>query len=238
MKLLLCAAVAAAAGALSSSALASDPMGVFARVDSVEYEPTKGAATRVVIRGVFGLHQGNVPFTYGAPIPGYMYYACPADLEADCREQWADIEAAIAVKTVCVGWGQQLTPVGTVRSAGTSPQNPDFYELGMGVTQASKAGGICPKLLSYTASTPGADAGAPPDPVPVPDKNDGGRATPTNSDAGAQTTTGTGAGNGANDTVTSGCAVSSGKTGGSMLAAGLAAAAFVLGRRRRAKGAR
>lgn len=241
MKLLLCAAVATAAGALSPSALASVPMKVYARVDGVEYEPTKNAATRVVIRGVFGLQQATGAFSYAPPAAGYMYYACPAGVEAECREQWAEIEAGIGQK-LCMGWGQELGPVGTVRATGTTPQNPDPYEIGMGVAQAYMAGGICPKLLAYTdVSPPVTDAG--PVRIPVDANKDGGAggggngATPVGSDGGVKTPD-----NGSsNDTVTAGCSVSSRKTGGSMLLAGLAAAAFVLGRRRsrgRAKDAR
>lgn len=229
MKLLLCAAVATAACALSPSALASAPMKVYARVDAVEYEPTKDAATRVVIRGVFGLQQATKTFSYAPPAAGYMYYACPAGSEVECREQWAEIEAGIGQK-FCMGWGQELGPVGTVRAANATPQNPDPYEIGMGVAQAYMAGGICPKLLAYTDVSPPVDAG--PVSIPVDANNDGGGggkgATPVGSDGGVKTPDNASS----NDTVTAGCSVSSRKTGGSMLLAGLAAAAFVLGRRR------
>ncbi len=68
--------VAVAVLGWSSLARASAPMSVFARVDTVTYEPDKANATRVQIHGVFALHTGAaVGFQYGDATPGYMYFA-------------------------------------------------------------------------------------------------------------------------------------------------------------------
>ena len=54
----------------TANARASVPMGVFARVDAVVYEPNKAAATQVQIHGVFAMHQGGTGFAYSAPSAG------------------------------------------------------------------------------------------------------------------------------------------------------------------------
>ncbi len=138
--------------ASASNAHASMPMGVYARVDSVSYEPDKATATKVKINGVFALHQGGSAFDYGEPQAGYMYFECPAGKENECREQWNELESYAGSKTTCAGFGQQEKAFGTVRAEGTVAQ-PETYELGLGVTPGQFVGGTCPKLLAYTSST-------------------------------------------------------------------------------------
>src|SRR5258708_27130582 len=146
-----------------SVAYASNPMLVYARVDSVTFEPSEAAAVRIRIDGVFALHKAvstpNYDYDYGGPFAGYVYYACPAGQEANCRMQWADIKTAIGMN-YCAGWGQDLAfaapdasiSLPTVRPSSASPSAPDVYDLGMGVPGGGHVGGCAPKRIA--AATP------------------------------------------------------------------------------------
>jgi MYXO-CTERM domain-containing protein len=238
MKLLLVRAAAVAAALVwTAAASASSPMGVFARVDKVEYEPSKQTATKVVIHGVFALQAGSGMFDYSGPYAGYMYFACPSGSEADCREQWSEIEANVG-KSLCVGWGQELVAPGTVRSAGAPLASPDTYDLGMGVAYASYANGWCPKLLAYGTDKPPTDGGGVI--IPVTDaggSNSGSGKPPSGSPTSPSPSSSSAAKDSSAETATAGCAAAG--TGGPELGlAGLAIAAFVASLRRRTKGAR
>src|SRR5258708_40235557 len=77
-----------------SVAYASNPMLVYARVDSVTFEPSEAAAVRIRIDGVFALHQAvsppNYDYAYGGPFAGDVYYACPPRPQPNRRTQRAD----------------------------------------------------------------------------------------------------------------------------------------------------
>ncbi len=147
---------AVAVVASAAPAFASSPLGIYARVNSVVYEPAKANATRIQIHGVFALHKGGSGFNYSDPQAGYMYFTCPSGKEIDCRDQWDDIEARIGTSS-CAGFGQEYAAFGTVRVKGVTPQNPDTFELGMGVVSGNSAGGTCQKLFAYQAP----DGGSP-----------------------------------------------------------------------------
>ncbi len=165
--------VVAAIMAVGAPARASSPMGVYARVDQVIFEPTEAGATRAQVHGAFALHKGppSTGFDYAEPVAGYMYFTCPPGQEAECRQQWQDIKGYIG-KQLCAGFGQQLRPFGTVRPAGTPPSQPDSYDLGMGVSGAVSAGGMCPRLLAFqpppTDGGVGSDGSVAPPPPPGP----------------------------------------------------------------------
>src|SRR5258708_12686845 len=71
-----------------SVAYASNPMLVYARVDSVTFEPSEAAAVRIRIDGVFALHKAvstpNYDYDYGGPFPRYFSYTCPASPQTNC----------------------------------------------------------------------------------------------------------------------------------------------------------
>ena len=160
--------VAVAFLAFTTPAWASSPMGVFARVDKVVFEPSEAEATKVQIHGAFALHKGppSRGFDYSEPMTGYMYLTCPLGMESECRLQWQDIKGYIG-KQQCAGFGQQLRSFGTVRAHNAAPVQPDTYDLGMGVSGASSAGGMCPRLLAFDkpVSDAGGDGNAPPPPA-------------------------------------------------------------------------
>jgi len=107
---------------------ASDPVGIYAMVDKVVFEPSEAAPQRVQVWGVFAL---AVPpgDTYTAPARGYMYFSAGQGREAVAKTEWADLKS-IAGTGQGVGFGARYTATGTVRKAGEKVANPDVYPIG------------------------------------------------------------------------------------------------------------
>jgi hypothetical protein len=115
------------------AARASDPVGVYAIVGKVAFEPSPDKATRVRICGTFAMAVANSGGRYSAPQDGYLYYQCRAGEEAACRMQWQDIQKAMD-KGSCIGFGDRYAQGGNGRvRTQAPPQDPDTYPLGIGV---------------------------------------------------------------------------------------------------------
>ena len=111
---------------------ASVPLAIYAAPTAIEYDPAPHNATKVVIHGAFMFYTNGGP--YSAPACGYMYFACKPGEETMCRMQWSEIEAKIAGKLQCIGFGQ-IAVMGNLtllRKEGTPPGNPDPWDNGMG----------------------------------------------------------------------------------------------------------
>src|SRR5687768_5417404 len=85
---------------LSTSALASDPMGVVALPSAVTLEPDVATATTVKIVGTF-VRWNATTGQYGAVEAGYTFYSCAAGKEAQCRTEWSEVKAA-ATNSACI----------------------------------------------------------------------------------------------------------------------------------------
>lgn len=234
-------AAAAIGASLAPDARASVPVGVWARVESMTFEPSEASATRVQIRGavmLFDNSTGGPYLGYTSPALGTLDYVCPAGKEATCQLEWQDIKKNIgAPPNECVGFGDQLTPTGTLHANGAPLGAPDTYPLAMGVT-----GGFspCQVLADFLAKQP--DGGA----SSSSSSSSSGATTTTTTTATTATTTstttthGTGGTTG-NDTSepgnSSGCTVNVGERGGALGASlsllALAALSARLGARRR-----
>lgn len=124
--------VALASGSL---ALASDPIGVYAIVDRVVYEPEVGSPERVQIWGAFSLARGiGIGDVYDPPVRGYFYYALPEGQEDVARNEWADLHS-VAGTDECVSFGSRYLPIGAVRSGCEAPGTPDVYPVVQGITK-------------------------------------------------------------------------------------------------------
>jgi hypothetical protein len=149
--------------ASAAPALASSPAANYVVPTKMEYFPDEATATKVLIHGAFFFWQNGG--TYNQPACGYMYFACPAGQEAMCRMQWTDIKNGIGGGQ-CDGFGQQsVVSKATLRVEGTTPANPDSWDLGIGVTPGSFVGGQCAPALALKCPLPAppADmAGTPP----------------------------------------------------------------------------
>ena len=152
--------VVLAVGATSGLAHASSPLGAYARVQKVVYEPDAASATRARIYGVFALWDPSTgtSWSYGAPQGGYMYFECPAGQETTCRKEWSELAANASSPSDCIGFGQMNVAPGRVRPTSEAPAKPDVYPIAVGTVSTAYAGGTCEKIRAYVA--PG-DAGVP-----------------------------------------------------------------------------
>jgi hypothetical protein len=137
---------------------ASDPVGVYALIDKVVFEPSETNATAVQIWGVFSLavprssdgtqsrpagsfgtvNNGDI---YGAVEKGYLYLTCAKGKETTCRNEWADLKS-LAGKRETAGFGSRYGNHMTVRKTTDRPESPDEYASNIGVV----------KLGSYSAN--------------------------------------------------------------------------------------
>lgn len=143
--------------------LASDPAGVYSRVEDVVVEPPKdNEPLRVRVYGVHALsyriqegerrHWG----VYHDPEAGYLYFACPPGREAVCRMEWTDLEKAKG-DTRCAAYGDRyLTdpkPNGRLRPYDESPTDPDTYPIGQGVLMTEHGSqGTCDAIAEFAAA--------------------------------------------------------------------------------------
>jgi len=84
---------------LSLSLHASGPVGMYAVIERVTFEPNESAPERIQIWGAFSYVQGGIskPFATSTPQRGSMYFRTPAiATEAQkqaIRREWADLKA-------------------------------------------------------------------------------------------------------------------------------------------------
>lgn len=124
---------------------ASDPMGIYTRVeDVVVEEPVKPEEPpRVRILGISALAyrpmENGQPKggDYSKPAQGYLYFECPEGRTEICRMEWADLQKAIGDER-CASYGDRyLTdpkPNGRLRPPDEPVGEPDTYPIGQGVT--------------------------------------------------------------------------------------------------------
>jgi hypothetical protein len=130
---IVCCIAAVACWAAGSARLsASDPIGVYAVIEKVVFEPAQGQPDRIQIWGVFATAETRNNDDYGAPQKGYLYYSCAPEQIVTCRNEWSDLKS-IAGKGVGVGFGGRRIANGHVRSATDKPESPDAYPIRMGV---------------------------------------------------------------------------------------------------------
>lgn len=120
----------------SLTALASDPVGVYAFVDKVVLEPSEAKPERIQIWGGFALAEGY-GYTYAPAKRGYMYFSVKPGEEDICRKEWSDLKA-LAGRDEFVAFGVRHKPKGAVRSPEAKPDKPDVYPTGFGLTKIKK----------------------------------------------------------------------------------------------------
>lgn len=129
--------VALAAGAVAH---ASDPVGIYAIVEKVVFEPNENAPMRVQVWGAFSQADSrNNNDEYGPAAAGYLYFTCPAGKEQVCRNEWSDLKG-MAGQGTGVAFGGRFEPVSRVRKANEPPASPDPYPIRMGVVKMSGRG--------------------------------------------------------------------------------------------------
>jgi len=125
---------------------ASDPVGVYALVERVVFEPNESAPTAVQIWGAFALSvtPEKRPYPpeerYGAAQKGYLYYTCPAGKAAQCTAEWKDLQKMAGGADIA-GFGTRWgTGWPKIRRADEKAVSPDVYQLNTGVIRMGKNG--------------------------------------------------------------------------------------------------
>jgi hypothetical protein len=158
----LAAASLLAVALVSANAFASDPAGVWVKVQEVVYAPDAIDPTHVQVHGALMLYDGDVaearPYPgYTSPALGYMYYRCPDGQAETCRQEWRDLEANIAEPdSECIGFGMMSLPTGTLRKPGTEAESPDVYPIQNGVSPGFSPCQAIANYLSEQTSAGGA----------------------------------------------------------------------------------
>jgi hypothetical protein len=116
---------------------ASDPVGVYARLDKVVLEPSADSPERIQIWGSFCLAKVRSNDDYAPPAKGYLYYKLDEAQKATCRKEWADLKK-LAGTAQCVAFGARGPGLGTVRKAGVLPKDPDNYPLAGGLIKVDE----------------------------------------------------------------------------------------------------
>lgn len=135
----------AAALLMAVGAKASDPVGVYAMVERVVFEPNEKSPKTVQIWGAFAPSVEPPRPTYkpeqayGAVERGYMYFTCGAKAST-CAAEWSDLNS-VAGKGEVVGFGARWgTSKPRVRPASEAVSSPDPYETNIGVVKIGKYG--------------------------------------------------------------------------------------------------
>jgi len=79
-------------GVGAGRALASDPVGIYALVDKVVFEPNETNPERIQIWGAFAIAEGY-GYTYKNAERGYLYYKVNSEKQTACRNEWTDLKA-------------------------------------------------------------------------------------------------------------------------------------------------
>lgn len=127
------AAVLLVFGATILSVSASDPTGVYARVDKVVLAPSQDAPDTIQVWGVFSMAMADNPNDYLPPAKGYLYFRLPANAEV-ARKEWNDLKAVAGTGQI-VSFGKRWDMKARIRRADETPAAPDAYTLNVGVTK-------------------------------------------------------------------------------------------------------
>ena len=149
LTVMLVAAIIAIGAAITLNA--SVPVGVYASVDQVVFEPNEAEPERVRVSGVFALWDEEGGNGYDAPQRGYLYYSCSRQHVTLCRNEWADLKSVAGTGQI-IGFGSRSLLAGRVRSANDRASAPDVYPIQFGVVRmgSSPRGAIFDQLKALT----------------------------------------------------------------------------------------
>src|SRR5213592_2762368 len=123
-------------GVGAGRALASDPVGIYALVDKVVFEPNETNPERVQIWGAFAIAEGY-GYTYKNAERGYLYYKANSEKPTACRNEWTDLKAVAGTGQI-VAFGSRYGEKGALRKQEAKPENPDVYPIAMGLTKVKE----------------------------------------------------------------------------------------------------
>ncbi len=114
-------------------AYASDPVGVYARVDKVVLEPHPDSPETIQVWGVFSMARPNDRNDYLPAARGYLYFKLAADKEA-ARKEWTDLRQVAGAGQI-VSFGSRFELKARLRKREERPENPDPYVVSIGLTK-------------------------------------------------------------------------------------------------------
>lgn len=115
---------------------ASDPVGIYALVDKVVFEPNANAPERIQIWGAFAIAE-NTGYSYKHAERGYLYYALDPAKSNLCRNEWSDLKAVAGTGQI-VTFGSRYQEKGSLRKDDIKPGKPDKYPIAMGLAKVRK----------------------------------------------------------------------------------------------------
>ena len=151
MKSIVGAAAAVLAVALNPGVIhASGPIGVYALVDKVTFEPSADKPELIRISGIFitAIDTPDNATVYSEPQRGNLYFRLPPGKEELARREWADLKSVAGTRQV-VGFGSSWGVKARVWKL--DAKSPDDYPLGNGMVKFSSASntGKAKELLDY-----------------------------------------------------------------------------------------
>jgi hypothetical protein len=120
----------------ASRALASDPVGIYALVDKVVFEPNETNPERIQVWGAFAIAEGY-GYTYKNAERGYLYFKANSEKPTACRNEWSDLKAVAGTGQI-VAFGSRYVEKGKLRKKETKAENPDVYPVAMGLTKVKE----------------------------------------------------------------------------------------------------
>jgi len=117
-------------------ALASDPVGIYALVDKVVFEPNETNPERIQVWGAFAIADGY-GYTYKNAERGYLYYKVNSDKPTACRNEWTDLKTVAGTGQI-VAFCSRYGVKGELRKKETKPESPDVYPVAMGLTKVKE----------------------------------------------------------------------------------------------------
>lgn len=129
---------------------ASGPIGVYALVDKVAFEPSDDKPERIRISGVFMVAEATPDNStvYAAPQRGYVYLALPRGNEELARREWADLRSVAGTRKV-VGLGSSWGAKVHVWKADEVARAASDYPLGNGLATINSDNPRARALLEY-----------------------------------------------------------------------------------------
>ena len=114
--------------------IASGPVGIYAIIEKVIFEPSEQAPERIQIWGAFAVVDGGLtqPGATSKPLRGYLYFKLPdGSAQAAAKTEWTDLKT-VAGTGQAIGFGN-WGYVGRVQDFGSRPNSssgiPYFLEL-------------------------------------------------------------------------------------------------------------
>lgn len=125
---------------------ASDPVGIYAVIEKVVFEPNENAPQRIQIWGAFSFAQGDRGNDYEKAQVGYLYYSVTPGKEEICKKEWADLKSLVG-KRQGVAFATRYNPKGRIRKPNDKPENPDVYPVSFGLAKVAARTDVIAPLI-------------------------------------------------------------------------------------------